>query len=252
MIETDTKTQDTLSRCAWKPDSAAHSPKMDVLNTSHHGGAGSSLGFRDTTEIKVAQEPFPEFTCTVSSELNLLGCIWFFQPLPWVSKVKLRLLPPEQLHGQGVLQLSMSWSSFEKCRINEALLWLICTLILCPAKSRAVTPTSPTMCNSHCSSSTWIPVGSHNQAPIFPSAGGLMKAISQRGSSLDLRNLKCVRPLLLVTSVKCSGSEGWRHKQTGPWDTRKQGNREIRISHLTTCHYCAPIHTRAVPIQQGW
>lgn len=57
-----------------------------------------------------------------------MGCIWLFQPLPWVSKVKLRLFPPEQLHGQGVLQLSMSWSGFEKCRINEALLWLICLL----------------------------------------------------------------------------------------------------------------------------
>lgn len=107
---------------------AAHSPKMDVLNTSHHGGAGSSLGFRDTTEIKVAQEPFPEFTCRVFSEWDLLGCIWLFQPLPWVSKVKLRLFPPEQLHGQGVLQLSMSWRGFEKCRINEALLRLICLL----------------------------------------------------------------------------------------------------------------------------
>lgn len=91
---------------------------------THPTGSGNSLGFRDTAGIRVAQQPFPGFICTVFSEWNLLGCIW----VPWVSKVKFRLFPPEQLHGQGVLQLSRNWRRFEKCTINEALWWLICLL----------------------------------------------------------------------------------------------------------------------------
>lgn len=117
MVETDTKAN---TQC--------QGVLLEWMCWTHPStGAGSSLGSH-TAAVQWLNIHLQDLSAHFCSEWNLLGCIWLSQPLPWVSKVQFRLFSPEQL--QGLLQLNRSWGGFERCRINEALLWLICLLHL--------------------------------------------------------------------------------------------------------------------------
>lgn len=143
------------------------------------------------------------------SEWNLLGCTWFSQPLPWVSKVQFRLFPPEQLHGQGLHQLSRSSGGFEECRIHEVLLSLICLLRF------GSVPWKELSCESNFSQCAILTVHlPHEFLWVHTTRLQLSPQLEDywresHSSSLDLRNLKSLRSLQLVTSVKHSGTEGW-------------------------------------------